>query len=241
MPRFPIDDSNIKEGKIFIYGSDHKHISKVLRFGKDDLLTLFTRDKEYLAKIEEINSKVIILDILESLYVCRESKLGIHLFQGVLKSSNMDFIVQKCTELGVSSITPVINERSQINKTNKIKRWIRITEESCKQCGRNKPVIINELEYLETILKGQISKGENILLDINSDINFKSYLKSIKKPPQSINIFIGPEGGFSPGEISILSNKDITPLSFGPRVLRAETAAISAVSVIQFLFGDMQS
>jgi len=240
MPRFAININDIKEEKVTISGNDHKHMTTVLRLGINDTVTLFTGQTEYRAEIIKINSKEVVLRLIDTITVSRESPLKINLYQGILRSAKMDFIIQKCTELGANTLTPVVNHRSQIRHTNKIKRWKRITEESCKQCGRNIPLLIKEIRSFEQLIKEEIPPGANLLFDVSANDTIKSYIESLKSSPGIINIFIGPEGGFSDKEVRLLENKEIRTVRFGPRILRAETAAISAISVIQYLLGDLK-
>lgn len=239
MPRFRIEEKNIQDGKVTISGDDYKHIVQVLRLREGDELQLFSVASEFRAVIEEINKKTVLLTVLDSFNVNRESALELILHQGILKSSKMELIIQKCTELGVSRLVPVINQRTQIRHTNKISRWRRIAEESCKQCGRNIPVEVTDPEELENLDFGGSERSLNITFDTKADLDLKNYIKTLETTPLSVNIFIGPEGGFSENERMFLGSREVKLLKLGPRILRAETAAITSVSIIQYLFGDL--
>lgn len=239
MPRFRIPEDKINDRSVSISGRDYRHIVRVLRYNEGDRITLFTNSREYTAEIEKITDKEIIVTIFGSFNINRESKLEINLFQGMLKSGKMDLIVQKCTELGVKSITPVNNHRSQLNYTKKIPRWRRIAEEACKQCGRNVSVKINDIVTPEDIVYSLSGDDMWILFDTESEVSLRSYLIKKTVNPESINLVIGPEGGFSQEEKILMKSRNIPLLKLGPRILRAETAAISAVSVVQYLFGDV--
>ncbi|MGI9535139.1 MAG: 16S rRNA (uracil(1498)-N(3))-methyltransferase [Thermodesulfobacteriota bacterium] len=241
MAKFSILSKKISENSVKITGDEYKHIVKVLRYKEGDKLELF--DENFIthqAVIKSISSKQLIAEIYDSLQLNNESELNINLFQAIPKGNKMDFIVQKSTELGVKSITPIYTERTVVQQTTRIKRWSKISLESCKQSGRNKPVYINDpLNYME-ILKILNEKDVlNILFYENKDNTLKTFLDSLNRQYSTVNLIIGPEGGFTENEIKKAENQKINILGLGPRILRTETAAIAAVSVIQFYMGDL--
>ncbi len=149
----------------------------------------------------------------------------------------MDLIVQKATELGVKNIYPIITERSEVKNTNKIPRWQKIADESIKQCGRSiSPKIHSELNF------------KNIFEQIKSDLNIIFYeieenssIKDVFANDQinSVSLIIGPEGGFTENEVKLSLDHSFNSVGLGKRILRAETAAIAAITLIQHYFGDI--
>jgi len=194
---------------------------------------------EHLAQITEIRTKEIEVAIMKSNRIITESELSIILMQGLPKGDKMAYIVEKATELGVKAIIPVITERSQVRQTNRDRRWERIAIEASKQCGRVIPPKIFPIRSFRSVIEDRYESTLNIIFYENSNNNIKEYFSNNSQPPLNIAIFIGPEGGFSEGEIKLASEQGFTPLGLGPRILRTETASIVTIAVLQHLFGDI--
>ena len=238
MPRFRINQDQIAGNKVVISGDDYKHIVKVLRFNLNDKITLFDdKGNEYGCIIKEILKKELTAEIVNQYKTERESNLHITLFQGITKGDKMDFVVQKATELGVNSIYPVVSERSEVRNTNKISRWQKIADESIKQCGRTKSPAVNiEIRFKEIF---DLPKSDLDLIFYENEKSIK--MKNLKdnKNINSVSILIGPEGGFSEGEVKMAKSNDFKSIGLGPRILRSETAGIAAITLIQHYFGDI--
>lgn len=240
MPRFPVDEKKIEDGRATLSGTDYKHIVKVLRMKEGDALTLFDcKSFEYDGKISRVGSKEVVVDILSSRKVETDSPLRMTLMQGLPKGDKMDYIVEKATEIGVHAIVPVVTERSQVRTADKKMRWERIAVEAAKQCGRTKPPTIeNTLNYNEAInCLDDDSLG--LILHVGSQVSLKEFLKNPLQHPTNIIVLIGPEGGFSENEVLLASEMGFTSLGLGPRTLRTETAGIAVLSIIQFQHGDL--
>jgi len=176
---------------------------------------------------------------MKSNRIITESELSIILMQGLPKGDKMAYIVEKATELGVKAIIPVITERSQVRQTNRDRRWERIAIEASKQCGRVIPPKIFPIRSFRSVIEDRYESTLKIIFYENSIYNIKEYFSNNSQPPLNIAIFIGPEGGFSEGEIKLASEQGFTPLGLGPRILRTETASIVTIAVLQHLFGDI--
>ena len=240
MPRFPIESSQITDNKAKISGDDFKHISKVLRLGVNDQITLFDElYHEHTGKIVSVNNREIEVEIFNSKKNIKDPVICINLYQAVPKGSKIDLIIQKTTELGVKSITPIRTERSIVQDSRKSSRWSKISVEACKQCGRSEPPLINNFIEFRNITEN-ISKNDLTLLFYeNRGKKLKSFLENELKEYNTINIIIGPEGGFTAGEIDFAENNGISVVGLGPRILKVETASIAAVTAIQYHFGDI--
>ncbi len=240
MPRFPIAENQANNDEAFISGTDYKHIVKVLRLKPGDKITLFdSSSRQYYCKIREISKRDVVVDIERTEQANTESPIEITLLQGLPKGDKMDYIIEKATELGVTRIVPVITQRAQIRERDRKKRWDRIALEASKQCGRTKPAIIeNTLDFEEAI--NLYSKKElATILHVNYEVSAKSYIKNSLQAPQSIVLFVGPEGGFTDNEVLLGNKMGFMSLGLGPRVLRTETASIAVLSVLQFHYGDL--
>ena len=173
--------------------------------------------------------------------------LGIPLFvgQGVLKGKNMDTVVQKCTELGVACLTPVISSRCQgrpepAREKNKHLRWLRIVEEACKQCGRSRPMeLLEAADFLENIASpGEDPAGLKILFwEEERDVHIQDLLPL--RDVGKVHILLGPEGGFTRQEVAGARDAGWRTVSLGRRILRAETATLASVAILQHLLGAL--
>ncbi|HWP91232.1 MAG TPA: 16S rRNA (uracil(1498)-N(3))-methyltransferase [Thermodesulfobacteriota bacterium] len=240
MPRFPITPGQIKNETATITGPDYRHIVNVLRLRPGNDVVLFEEGGvEYEGKITEINKREVKVLIRESRDVKTESGLNITLLQGIPKGDKMDWIVEKSTELGVRTIIPVITERSQIRESRKIQRWQRIANESIKQCGRVKaPKILTPLTFDAAIKFNNNSKLKLMFYE-KAETRLINNMKNTIQPIDDITLLFGPEGGFSENEVKLAIEEGFTPIGLGPRILRTETAGIVALSILQFLFGDI--
>jgi len=218
--------------------SSSNHLIKVLRLKSDDTFTLFNGSGiEYSARLE-ITGKTACAHIESCKQPDNESNLNIHLLQGISKGERMDFAIQKAVELGVTAITPVITERTVVNlkhdrKEKKQQHWKAIAISACEQSGRNILPEINNICHFTQALANK-TNALKLLLDPSSQTTLPSLT-----PQDNIHILIGPEGGFSVAEVEQAKNEGFTGISFGPRILRTETAALAAVTSVQLLWGDL--
>ena len=223
---------------------DTRHYAfSVLRLNKNSSLTLFNGDGfDYNCEILSCSKTNLHVRTTSRTSIKTESHLNTILYLGVSKSTHMDYAIQKCIETGVSSIQPVLMERtvSKSNKkslANKHKHWQRIIQSACEQSGRAvlpKLLTICELSEIEPINAEEFG----ILFEANATQSLKS-IHDIKS--KRIKLVVGPEGGITEAEIALLKNKGFQSIHCGPRILRTETAALTAVVTMQILFGDMAS
>lgn len=217
-----------------------QHTVKVLRMKKDAKLFLFDgKGNEHSASLEQINKKNASVIIHEKINSKTESNLFIHLALGISKGERMDFAIQKAVELGVTEITPLFTEHCVVNLDEKrikkrLSHWQGIIISACEQSGRNVLPILNTTSTL-------INWAESInQLCLVLDPLAKKSLKEIKPKDDFINLVVGPEGGLSSKEIKELSDKEnFHAVKFGSRILRTETAAISSITALQLLWGDL--
>lgn len=244
MPRFPIRKNLFSEEDGILRGtiseSDYTHITKVLRLGAGDRITVFdTESIEYEGVIMDISSGTIAVQVVDTRRLQTESKLELNLFQAILKGNMIDTVISQATQLGVSGIFPVISERTQVRSTAKVDRWNKIARESTKQCGRTVPPAVSEPAYLQRSLEIRNKSEMKIILYENQSELLRDYMSSHKKSVRTINIFIGPEGGFSEQEITLAKGKGYTVLGLGERILRAETASVVGLTLLQSRYGDI--
>jgi len=219
-----------------------QHLMRVLRLKDGSEFILFNGESgEYLARLQT-EKREASAEIIEFFDIDRESRLHITLLQGVSKGDHMDLSLQKSVELGVSSIQPVICERSVVNLKadrleKKMRHWQGILRHACEQSGRTRmpelspPVQLNNLDVSDD------TSSLKLLLDPLAS----ETLDSIDQQPLAVHLLIGPEGGLSQNEIQQVSSAGFRRIKMGNRILRTETAAIAALSVMQILWGDFRS
>lgn len=218
-----------------------QHVGTVLRMQANDPLTLFRGDnREFDATIAAVHKKKVTVDIHAANLVNRESPRLIHLAQALSKGDRMEWIVQKAVELGVTSLTPLITAHcavrlEQERLAKKQLQWQAIAIAACEQSGRNQVPTIHSPCSFATYLQQCDARYKMVLHPTASD----SLTKHIPSTQGDIALLIGPEGGLSEEEIDIAKEKAFHPLSLGPRILRTETAAIAALSIVQALAGDL--
>lgn len=244
MPRIYFPASETTGDQIRITGEKSHYLISVLRCHKDDELILFNgKGGCFRTKILKVDKKEVITEVIEKFPCDTESPLYIILVQGLVKGEKMDMIVQKTTELGVKKIIPVITKRSQLRDTKKVQRWRKIAEEAARQCGRSIVPDIQELVRFGNLFKDNTEKKKGLIFYEGGERKLSETVEilktELKEIGEDIYLIIGPEGGFAEDEIKMANDKGFLITSFGRRILRAETAAISSVALIQFLLGDI--
>ncbi|CAA6800929.1 MAG: Ribosomal RNA small subunit methyltransferase E (EC, partial [uncultured Thiotrichaceae bacterium] len=174
----------------------------------------------------------------------RESSLHLTLVQSIIKPDKMDLTIQKCVELGVSSIRPMISQRSVVRigrdkLDKKLNHWQAIAINACEQSGRTRiPTILPPLSFDEWLAAPAKDNEIRLMLMPGDYPRMNTLPDSLPEKPH-ISLMIGPEGGFTDDEVATCQQYNITTLSLGPRILRAETAAITVTSLLQQSFGDL--
>ncbi|MCH5210769.1 MAG: 16S rRNA (uracil(1498)-N(3))-methyltransferase [Oscillospiraceae bacterium] len=246
MPKFFVTQDKITDNQIIIDTDDVSHISRVLRLGIGDIITVCdSQGSDYEAKISEIETKRIVCDIIEKKKSLSEPPIKVTLFQALPKASKMEYIIQKTTELGISEIVPVKLARCVVKIDNpkdekkKIDRWQKISESAAKQSGRGVVPIISEIMTLQEV----IEKSEEFDLffapyECEEQKTLKEMLLS-KKDVKSVGFIIGPEGGFDIAEAEKLRENGIETVTLGKRILRTETAGEAVLAMTMYEIGDI--
>ena len=248
MPKFFVENNQIKNDTIYIKDKDVNHIKKVLRKNIEDEITICNENtkQDYLCKIINIEENEIICKILKELETNVESNIEVSIFQGLPKADKMELIIQKSVELGVHDITPIEMKRCVVklqekDKNKKIERWQKISEVAAKQCGRNFIPKINNIEKLKEISE-KIKDYDVVLVayEEEKENTLKNELKLLKKDNKENNkkikiaIVIGPEGGMDKEEINTLEKNGAKIITLGKRILRTETVALNILSIIMY-------
>jgi 16S rRNA (uracil1498-N3)-methyltransferase len=233
-------------GFLSITGKEARHIRNVLRMKKGEMLILMDREgQSFEATIGEVQYKEVKVTITKTLPPLPSSPVKISLAQALIKSHPMEYFIQKVTELGIHSIHPFYSERTVIqlrsaHLKNKMDRWMEIMKSACKQCGRvTLPDLNTPLLFEEMIKDAPDTKTLKILLWEDEDkVDLKRLLTSMSPAPH-VFVIVGPEGGFTLNEINLAKDAGFHIVSLGNRILRAETAAVSLLSIIQYEWGDL--
>ena len=237
MFNFFADPSQKQGDKYLITGADCNHIKKVLRMNVGDTCLISCEAESDLCRIESFSDDAVCLSIVEKNYNSCELPVKIYLFQGLPKSDKMELIIQKCVELGVYAIVPVEMNRCVVKldeKKAKSKqlRWQAIAESAAKQSKRNiVPQVFDVMKYNKAL--DFAAELDMVLVPYETFDGMAPTKEALAKMPsaKSVGIFIGPEGGFEPQEIETAKTKGGIPISLGKRILRTETAAITAVGM----------
>ena len=174
------------------------------------------------------------VEVKERLPVPEEPPGGIVLLQGILKGQKMDLVVQKATELGVKEIVPLITERTQVRETRKLGRWQTIALEAARQCGRPAVPAVHPPAEADLFF-GEAEKLSGFIFWEEGG----RPLGQAERLPEGrdIHAAVGPEGGFTGAEVEMALSRRLEAATFGPFILRAETAALAAVTLLRFLLG----
>lgn len=217
-----------------------QHLIKVLRLNVGDSIVLFNGDgQNYEAKITSVQKKSAQFIATHGQANASESSVNIHLAQVVSRGDRMDFVLQKSVELGVTEITPLFSERCGVKLSGdrlekKQLQWQKIVHSACEQCGRSVVPQVNPAQQLTGFIESSF-EGLRLTLDPTAT----QPLSSFQQAEKGVQLLIGPEGGFTDTEVSAAEQQGFKPMRLGPRVLRTETAALSALTAVQYQFGDL--
>jgi 16S rRNA (uracil1498-N3)-methyltransferase len=237
----PLD--NLQQGQTVQLDEDGvAHIGRVLRMGVGDNISLFNGDSnDYLAEIVEISKKSIAITVLSCQANNSESPLDLHLGQVISRGDRMEFTIQKSVELGVTTITPLFSDRCGVKLSGerldkKLQQWQKIVISACEQSGRSiVPVIRPAMTLAQWCQEPTAALKLNLHPRASHGINGVQLSATSNK----VRLLIGPEGGLSDEEIAMTETEHFTDILLGPRVLRTETASLTAITALQVKFGDI--
>ncbi|WP_448554977.1 16S rRNA (uracil(1498)-N(3))-methyltransferase [Thalassotalea montiporae] len=225
------------------------HVVRVLRLSDGDSITLFNGQinegkaapyyAQYQARLVNVTKKQAFAQIESEQIVENESPLNIHLGQGISRGDRMDFTLQKSVELGVQTITPLFTERCGVKLTGdrlkkKQEQWQKIVISACEQSGR---CLVPEVKAPISLSEWQTRQSDALKLNLHPRAEHS--IMSLPVETKQVRLLIGPEGGLSDEEINSARDAGFTDVLLGPRVLRTETAALTAITALQCRFGDL--
>ncbi|MBY7730444.1 16S rRNA (uracil(1498)-N(3))-methyltransferase [Vibrio splendidus] len=216
------------------------HVGRVLRMKEgQDVLLFDGSGAEFPATIAEVSKKNVTVNVIERIERSSESPLDLHLGQVISRGDKMEFTIQKSVELGVNTITPLISERCGVKLDTKrfekkLAQWQKIAIAACEQSGRNTVPVIRPIMQLE-----EWCSEPSEALKLNLHPRAKYSINTLPEPISKVRLLIGPEGGLSAEEIGMTEQYKFEETLLGPRVLRTETAALTAITALQVRFGDL--
>jgi 16S rRNA (uracil1498-N3)-methyltransferase len=230
-------------GRVELAGSAYEHLTRVLRLGAGDAVTLFNGGgHDHRCVIAELRRGRAVVDVGAAAPARAESPLAVALVQGIARGERMDLVIQKATELGATAIRPVATERSVVRldaamRAKRLAHWRGIMIAACEQCGRARLPELAEPVPLVDWLSRPAPPG---WLRLQLDPAAPETLPDRAAGALAIELLVGPEGGLTAGEQDTARQTGYLPSRLGPRVLRSETAAIAALAVLQATAGDLR-
>ncbi len=242
MYQFFIEPSGVQDGRIVITGTDVNHIKNVLRMHVGEKIAAVDEsgERKWICEIGELRENSVRCDIVSVEDGDTELPAKIFLFQGLPKGDKMELILQKAVELGCFEIIPVVCRRCVVKleekkQKSKVQRWQSISEAAAKQSGRRIiPCVHEVMRYSQALSYAADMDVRLIPYERAEGMAETKKLLGELKPGQKIAVFIGPEGGFEEAEIEEAKNAGVIPVTLGRRILRTETAAITALSWLMY-------
>ena len=246
MKRLLVEDIAPSLDRLTITGKEARYINKVLRMKKGhEVIIMDGKGRSFECTIEKVSYQAVTVRVIEPIPPQPPSPIAITLCQALIKSQAMDYVIQKATELGVGAIQVFFSERTVIkiepaHTAAKINRWKEIMKSSCRQCNRaDLPSLEPPVPFQEMVESAPQSEILKILLWENEETVKLKEIVNRTSPPPRIWAVVGPEGGFTPDEIDAARESGFQIVSLGNRILRAETAVLSLLSIIQYEWGDL--
>ena len=259
MHRFFVPPSWVQGNEVTITGSQAHQIARVLRMRPGDgVIVLDNSGWELEVRLASVDRSMVKGEVSHRKLAGGEPRTKISLYLGVLRSNRFEFVLQKGTELGVVQFVPVIADRCVVSDLEAVekkeRRWEWIIQEAAEQCRRGrKPALRSAVLFPQACEQARHSGGLSLIpWEGEKSTSLRDLLQKAPQdeiaatldherhwPPFAINLFIGPEGGFTPDEIAIAKRYGLLPVTLGPRILRAETASVAATATILYELGDL--
>ena len=232
-------------GTVTVTGAPFRHMARALRLAAGDRVLLADGSgREFRGTIRRVEAASLAVDLEElAPQATPEAGPRLTLLQGLPKGDKMDLIVQKATELGVAAIVPLLAGRSvprlaPERSAARLERWRRIAREAARQSGRATVPVVAPLQTLPEALRLSAAELRLFLWEGEREHHLRTVLAATS-PPASVELLVGPEGGFSAAEAAAATAGGFSPTCLGRRILRTETAGLAVLAVLQYLWGDL--
>lgn len=232
----------IHGNRIVITDQQAHQLKQVLRFKRgDQLIVLDNTGREHLISVVNITNKQVVGEVVATRWNTNELGIKLVLYQALLKGDKFEMVLQKCTELGVNAFVPIICDRCVVGIPghSKLNRWRKIIAEAAEQAGRGKLPHLHDVTNFGDACKQ--AEGKSLLpWEGEKVVGIRSVLKSVQREDlPGLNIFVGPEGGFSDEEVEFARSRGVIPVTLGKLMLRAETAGLVATSAVLYEYGEL--
>lgn len=246
MPKFFITDYELVVGNTaYILGEDARHLKKSLRIKNgENIVVCDGLGKDYIAKVEGMENDAVLIRLSEEFHKNGEPKIKVNLYTAITKGEGFKYAIRKCIEAGVNSINPIITERTVVNIPDskiekKAERWNKIAEEAAKQSGRSLIPNVTLPKKLETVLETIDPDELSIMCYVEEGTLTLKEVFNSNTNSKSINIFIGPEGGFTEKEWKMAVSKGALSVTLGKRILKAETAGLFVTAAAMYEYDEL--
>ncbi len=226
---FWVDSSDVFDGQLVLRGEEAHHVHKVRRQQIGDFIDAVDGEgHSYRAQLVEIGRDRVVAAVVEHGVDTGESPVRFVLAPALLKGQRFDFVVEKATELGVAAIWPTLSARgvARAGSDAKVERWQRLARAAVKQCGRSRLPQLKPPEAFDVVVRHLIESCDVVFMGALSESGTARVGIGGEEAVSSAGLLIGPEGGFSPGEIALAQGLGVRTFCWGERVLRADTASI---------------
>lgn len=246
MDRFFVEKGNLRREEVVLEGQQAHQIHNVLRKkAGEHIIVLDNLGWEYEIGLKTVRKEKVTGLIKEKRKAVGEPAVEITLFQSLLSREKFEWVLQKCTEVGVRRFVPIVTERSIVRqgsiKPNKIERWQRIIQEAAEQSARGRIPELEKAVNFEKAIAGLEGFDYKLMAHTHGQgKSLRQCLKSGEKKIKSVALFIGPQGGFTENEVQSANDNNVAVISLGNRILRTETAAVIASSLILYQLGEME-
>ncbi len=240
-PRFFVSPDAIHGSRVTFSPEQSRQIARVLRLLPGAaVLVLDNTGYLHTVRLERVHPRQTVGFIVDTQEAGNEPPITVVLYQALLKGERMDFVLQKGTEIGVTQFVPILTERTVVRRTEKRGRWERIVIEAAEQCRRGRlPEIGDILTFEEALAHARNTAVRLIAHNAVDVLPWKEIRRQYPEQPPSVALFIGPEGGFTEAEVTQARAWGVSPVHLGPRTLRAETAALVALTLVLYHWGDI--
>ncbi len=237
MQRYFIDELDIEKKSALLTDNDFHHIKNVMRHKIDDHIIVCNKQGVcYESSITHFEDKQVVVKLIEE-KLSNDLPLQVTIAQAVIRRERFEYMIQKSSELGVTSIIPtlmknVIIKLDQKKMNKKVERWNILAKEACEQSHRNQLAKVQNITQLKLI---DLSTYDKVIVAYEKKNQSTNLKKVLKDKPQNILAIIGPEGGFTPKEIAYLEEfSNVSLVGLGRRILRSETASSYLLSVLSY-------
>lgn len=241
--RFFVPDGTLSGPEVNLHGDLAHRLARVLRLKRGDTVVLSEGGAvEYEVRLTDVSPKAVAAEIIAQRDAPAEPDVQVVLYQSLIRANRFDLVLEKGTEIGVARFVPLIPSRGQIQDDeasgNRMDRWHRVVVEAAEQSGRGRPPEVNPPAHFEEAVRS--ADGLRLFpWEGEGGEPLGSYLRSLSERPESVSLFIGPEGGFEAAEVDSARNEGLKLVTLGPRILRSETAGIVAAAIVLDALGEM--